>query len=271
MLEGHYYPRLEDKFLEALRHHLMGLRSKVASDFGKDSFERELADLRSDPIYPKFSFDSPEYVLIRFMGRMSISIGRRLGEIYDKIPRFLAEARFGLTQTQVAPKFDGLELDIGLRFSDLSERDCSHVKEAITGDRILAGTLQPNHQGLGIESRYNVNPNDSARLRKDVRMAECLIDAELLPIYLIFSSISPREEAISRLTRAGWTFLVGTSAVSFAHNLLGLDLAEILDRQKIKDEVRKDVAEIMTAMIQSYAFQQALGQRISVTTSTHKL
>lgn len=48
---------------------------------------------------------------------MSVSVGRRLDEIYDKIPRFVAAARFDLSPEQVAEKFHDLELDIGLRFA----------------------------------------------------------------------------------------------------------------------------------------------------------
>jgi len=74
---------VRDRFLKELRHHLDGLREKVESDFSLASFQHELSRFRGDPVYSRFTFDRPEYVLIRFMGRVSISIGRRLGEIYD--------------------------------------------------------------------------------------------------------------------------------------------------------------------------------------------
>src|SRR5437773_11429927 len=137
MPDNSYHSEVEDKFLEALRHHLAGLRDKVHRDFSKTSFDRELLDLKGDPIYPKFAFDREGYVLIRFMGRLSISIGRRLGEIYDKIPRFLAAARFGLSQDQVAPKLNGLELDICLNFSHLSPPDRSHIRNVCASDPII--------------------------------------------------------------------------------------------------------------------------------------
>lgn len=108
---------IELRFLEAIHHHLDGWRRKIEQDFGKACFERELAGLEGDPVYSKFAFDCPEYVVVRLMGRMSISVGRRLGEIYDKIPRFVASARFNVAPEQVAEKFNGLELDIGLRHS----------------------------------------------------------------------------------------------------------------------------------------------------------
>lgn len=271
-MPDNFQVRLEEQFLIALRHHILGLRAKVESDFSKASFDRELGDLQADPIYPKFALDSAEYVLVRFMGRMSISIGRRLGEIYDKIPRFLAAARFGLTPSQIAPKFEGLELDICLLSSDLSREDRSHVEEVVASNPTLRKCpLFTSCRGIGIEIRYNFNPNDSARLRKDVSMANHLKDANLLPVYLIFSAISPREEAIARLQRAGWTFIIGEAAVSFAQSLLGLDLAEILDRPKIKAEVKKDIAEVMKAMIDSYAFQKAIGTTVRITPSTHTL
>ena len=79
--------KLEQQFIGQLRHHLEGWRQKVIADFSKGNFDSELASLSSDPVYPKFHFHSAAYVNIRFMGRMSISIGRRLGEIYDKVPR----------------------------------------------------------------------------------------------------------------------------------------------------------------------------------------
>ena len=253
---NNYQNQQEPKFLESLRHHLSGLRSKVESDFSKRSFEHELNELRRDPVYSKFAFDSPEYVLIRFMGRISISIGRRLGEIYDKIPRFVAAERFGLSPNQVAPKINKLELDIGLRFSDLTDEDIAHVKKTVSQYLQLA----QSSNGVGIEIRYNFNPNDSARLRKDVTMASYVKAEDLLPIYLIFSVISPRDEAIARLQRAGWNFLIGESAISFARELLGLDLAQILDKPNIKTEIQKEVAEIMQAIIKSYAFQVVIAR-----------
>lgn len=245
---------VEERFLQALRRHLKGLGDKVIADFGQASYEKELAELKGDPIYPKFAFDTPEYVLIRFMGRVSISIGRRLGEIYDKIPRFVAAARFGLTQQDVAPKLKNLELDIGLPFAKLQQSDIEHVKKVV----MQFANAEPTGNGVGIEIRYNFNPNDSARLRKDVDMATYLQAAGLFPIYLIFSAISPRDEAIARLTRAGWRFIVGEQAVEFARTLFGLDLASILDQPKVKDEVAQEVGLIMKAMVTSHAFQEAI-------------
>ena len=67
---------------------------------------------------------------------MSISVGRRLGEIYDKLPRFVACARFNLNPGDVAEKFDGLELDVGLRFTRLVPHDVEHIK--ISDDAIFS-------------------------------------------------------------------------------------------------------------------------------------
>lgn len=88
--------KIELRFLAAIHHHLDGWRRKIENDFGKECFDKELAALAGDPVYHKFAFDCPEYVVVRLMGRMSISVGRRLGEIYDKIPRYGASARFGV-------------------------------------------------------------------------------------------------------------------------------------------------------------------------------
>src|SRR5690606_9353070 len=77
---------------------------KIAEDFGRESYQEELEKLASDPVYRKFAFDCPEYVIVRLMGRMSISVGRRLGEIYDKIPRFVAGARFNVAPDRIAEK-----------------------------------------------------------------------------------------------------------------------------------------------------------------------
>lgn len=255
---NNYQDQVEERFLRSLRAHLAGLRAKVENDFGEISFEQELANLRSDPVYPAFAFDTPEYVLVRLVGRISISIGRRLGEIYDKIPRFVAAARFGLLPEQIAPKYQGLELDVGLRLTFLPEADKAHVRAVV--QKHLQVLLPHDSDGVGIEIRYNFNPNDSARLRKDVDMARYLQQASLLPIYLIFSAISPRDEAIARLHRAGWYFLAGRSASAFAQELLGLDLGSILDSPKVKAEVQEEVAKIMKAMIKSYAFQTVLAR-----------
>lgn len=243
---------LEEHFISQLRHHLKGWRQKVISDFAKNNFDTELAALNSDPVYPKFHFNSPAYVNIRLMGRMSISIGRRLGEIYDKIPRLLAAARYNITPAQVAPKFGGLELDIGLQFSQISNHDSDFVRNVCEKH---AG-IRPIGNGVGIEIRYNFNPNDSSRLRKDVDMANKLIGENLLPIYLIFSSISPRDEAISRLKRAGWTFIIGQQGLDFATELLGMDLTSVLDRPAVSREIKEEVDAMMHDIRNSHAFNQ---------------
>jgi hypothetical protein len=249
-LESQRQELIRERFLISLRRHLTGLRRKIEQDFSEENFERELRALETDPVYSKFAFDSPEYVLVRLIGRMSISIGRRLGEIYDKIPRFLAAARFGLTPEQVAPTIVNLELDIALRYSLLGSADIAHAQ------KVVEAYLSPSSetQGLGIEIRYNFNPNDSARLRKDVVMAEYVQSEQLLPIYLIYSAISPRIEAISRLERAGWSFLTGAAAIAFTRALFGLDLDAILDEPEIKKEIRDEVDALLATMIRSHAF-----------------
>jgi len=243
--------RIENRLRETLRYHLRGLKRKVEEDFGQGSFENELRALRGDPVYRRWFLDSPEYVLVRFMGRISISIGRRLGEIYEKIPRYVTAARFDLPHEKVAPKFDGLELDIGIPIVDLSSEDAVHVKS-------VARSYFQNYSdlSLGIEIRYNFNPNDSARLRKDVRMASLLTGNDYFPIYLIFSSISPREDAISRLTRAGWNFLVGDKAESFMNELLNVNIINILEIPSIREEIQREINSIMHELFNTYAFRQ---------------
>jgi hypothetical protein len=246
----------EERFIGVIRHQLNGLSNKVIADFSKENYDYEMKALESDPVYSKFAFDRAEYVLIRFMGRISISVGRRLGEIYDKVPRFVAAARFNLMPEQIAPTLDGLELDIGLKFSELVEADQKHLVE--TFKKYTNNDLDMT--GLGIEIRYNFNPNDSSRLRKDVQMGELLVAAGLKPTYLIFSSISPRQDAISRLTATGWTFLIGESAIKFISELLGMDIQSVLDKPLIKEEIKKMVDQIMSDLVKSHSFQQVASQ-----------
>lgn len=233
------------RFLSAIQHHVDGLRAKVDTDFSVEAVEKELADLSGDPVYASFGLASYEYVLIRLIGRMSISVGRRLGEIYDKIPRFVAAARFGLTPAQVAEKFGGLELDIGLRLGSLQPADETHVQE------ILAKLGHTDMAGLGIEIRYNFNPNDSSRLRKDCDMADKLVEAGLAPVYLIFSSISPRDEAIRRLTRAGWTFFQGADALEFTEKLFGVNLMAVLEDPEVAAKIQLEIKNILGSMYRS--------------------
>jgi hypothetical protein len=247
---------LETRLLADLRRHLQGIRAKVAADFSEANFQQELAKLEGDPVYAQFGLAAPPYVLVRLMGRLSISIGRRLGEIYDKIPRFLAAARFRPEPSDIAPLFNGLQIDLCLEMSKLSEVDVAHVTNTIAAYPTIP--WDDSKAGVGIEIRYNFNPNDSARLRKDCDMAGYVAERGLVPIYLIFSSISPRDEAIARLERAGWCFLVGAEATRFAETLLGLNLAEILNQPRIKQEVMDEVADIMRTMVASHSFQQVL-------------
>jgi|GEM_PF-1190981 hypothetical protein len=249
----------ERKFLGAIRHHLAGWKRKIDGDFGKESYDEELAKLAGDPVYAKFAFDCPEYVLVRLMGRMSISVGRRLGEIYDKLPRFVAAARFDVAPEQVAEKFNGLELDIGLRYALLSQPDCDHVRSVLA-----SYGADGTETGVGIEIRYNFNPNDSARLRKDVYMAGYVQAEGLFPLYLIYSAISPRDEAIARLTRAGWRFLQGTDASDFTTGLFGADFLGILERPEVRSRVHEEVRELMASIFTSHAFAQVAREQPAV-------
>ena len=231
--------------------HFAGWKAKARRDFQQSSFERELSELSSDPVYPKFGLDCPEYALVRLTGRMSISIGRRLGEIYDKLPRQIACDRFGLEPEQIAEIFAGLELDLGLRYEFLSSRDAKHIARTIAH---CGGNGR--EAGVGIEIRYNFNPNDSARLRKDEQMVEYLKDAGMFPLYLVYSSISPREDAIARLTRAGWHFLQGDEASKFTKELFGLDFLAALESETVLKQTRKQAKLLMRDIFDSYAFNQ---------------
>ena len=242
--------RTEERFLSELRHHLAGWLTKVTTDLSAESFEHEIEKLGQDPVYRAFGLASPEYALIRLMGRLSISIGRRLGEIYDKIPRFITQSRFSLSHEDVAPKIGGrLELDVCVPLERLSFEDKEHVIQVASSH--LSG--YETSSGLAIEIRYNFNPNDSARLRKDVQMAELLLERSLFPIYLIFSTISPRDEAIARLSRAGWIFLVGDAASNFMRDLIGMNFAEILETEAVSTEIQHEMGRIMRALYESEA------------------
>jgi hypothetical protein len=93
---------LREKYLSALFGHVDGLKTKATNDFAEGPFLAELEQLREDPVYSAFGLDVPEYMLIRVMGRMSISVGRRLGELHDKPVRDVVVSRFGLTLEQVS-------------------------------------------------------------------------------------------------------------------------------------------------------------------------
>lgn len=243
--------QLEARFLQELRHHLSGLLEKVKRDFSPQQVATELETLKSDSLYSKFQLATEEYVAIRLMGRVSISIGRRLGEIYDKIPRLITQSRFNLSDQDVAPVLDGLHLDIAVPLRSLGREDRDHVLE--TARSHLALDLSRS-SGLGMEIRYNFNPNDSSRLRKDCHMAELLVNEGYVPIYLIYSSISPRDEAIARLRRAGWHFLIGSDAVEFTRTLCGMDFEAILERPIIASEIRNAMQTVMQTIFRSPAF-----------------
>jgi recombinational DNA repair protein (RecF pathway) len=80
--------------------------------------------------------------------------------------------------------------------------------------------------------------------------------ARLFPLYLIYSGISPRNEAIARLTRAGWTFLQGSRASEFSTALFGADFLGIMEQEEIKKEIHDEVRAIMRSIFESYAFKQ---------------
>nr|AFV09321.1 PciI [Planococcus citreus] len=242
----------ERRFLDAIEHHLDGISEKIKKDFTHKNFLKELNGLKGDKVYHDLGFDTAEYTLVRLIGRMSISVGRRLGEIYDKVPRYVAAARFGLQPNQIAEVFDGLELDIALRNSLLSDDDKIHIK------KITEKMSGETYSGIGIEIRYNFNPNDSSRLRKDVDVASKLSAAGLFPVYLIFSSLSPRNDAIARLKRGGWSFKQGQEALDFLTELLGVDIGSVLSDPIIAAETREKTSKIMKSIFESEAFQSVI-------------
>jgi len=248
--------RIQTRFLAELRHHFQGWLEKATADSSEAGFHEELESLRADQLYSSFGLATPEYALVRIMGRLSISIGRRLGEIYDKIPRFVTSARFNLAAEDVAPKFDNLQLDVCIPLDSLQAEDRRHVRDAMAHHVPSAR----NYTGVAIEIRYNFNPNDSSRLRKDVHMAELLQGEALAPVYLIFSTISPRNEAIARLTRAGWIFLIGEPAAQFMNDLIGMDIQTILASDAVHQEVTIEMARIMRIVYESYAMRHTLSQ-----------
>lgn len=241
-------------FVEHLRHHLAGWKAKVENDFGQAAYDAEMAGLTVDPVYSKFHLATADYIRIRLMGRMSVSIGRRLGELYDKIPRIAAQARYGLEREQVVVKFEGLELDVALSLADLAERDARSLAGVCAADLDID---LASYKGLAIEIRYNFNPNDSARLRKDKKLAELLISAGYYPLYLVFAENSPRlGDAVASLKRAGWAFLIGKPALSFMADIVGFDISTVLDRPDVSAEIKQEVDELMKSIKTSYAFMQ---------------
>jgi hypothetical protein len=244
-----------ERFLMHLRHHLQGWQAKVDSDFGQAAFEAEMAALSVDPVYSKFHLGSADYILIRLMGRMSVSIGRRLGELYDKIPRIAAQARYNLSRERVVIKFEGLELDVALTLGDLKTDDAAHLRAACLKH---LGTNLEDRTGVAIEIRYNFNPNDSARLRKDKLLAELLRDANYHPVYLVFAENSPRlGDAVASLRRAGWQFLIGTPALQFMADVVGFDIGHVLDRPEVSAEIKQQVDALMKSIRDSYAYKKA--------------
>ena len=79
----------------------------------------------------------------------------------------------------------------------------------------------------------------------------------LFPVYLIFSTISPRQDAIARLRRAGWHFLIGAEAANFMKDLLGVDIDDFLQSASLKEELDEEVSQIMTEIFESAAFREA--------------
>ena len=111
--------------------------------------------------------------------------------------------------------------------------------------------------GVGIEIRYNFNPNDSSSIRKDVDMANKLKEENLHPVYLINSAISPRDEAIERLKRAGWNFVIGENASNFTTSLYSTDFLEIMSNENIKQKIHEDVKAVMSEIFDSDSFLTA--------------
>ena len=91
-------------------------------------------------------------------------------------------------------------------------------------------------------------------------MVELLRDQSLVPIYLIFSTISPRHEAIARLSRAGWIFLVGDAASGFMKDLIGMNFEEILETEEVRTEIQQRMRRIMRVLYESAAVAETIGR-----------
>jgi hypothetical protein len=89
-------------------------------------------------------------------------------------------------------------------------------------------------------------------------MAGYLTDVRLFPVYLVFSAISPRDEAIARLKRAGWSFIVGEQASEFSNELFGINLGDILEHETIRVEIEQEVSGLFDDMFSSPAFTEVL-------------
>lgn len=247
------------RFLEHLRRHLRGLREKATGDFSSETLDLELKQLRSDPVYSAFRLDTEEYAAIRLLGRMSISIGRRLGDLYERLPRIAAQTRFGLTDEQVSPKLGGrLELDVCIPVSLLSKPDRDSVAQLFA----TVFTGEDLGEGLAIEIRYNFNPNDSSRLRKDCEMTTLIRAQKMFPIYMVFSTSSPRGEAIKRLKKAGWHFLIGIEAYKFLDSVFGFDVFAILAAPDVRDEVHDQIRGLMSDIFSSEVMKK-IGEKQS--------
>ena len=251
---------LRESFLKQLRHHMKGWEEKVHELFYTQEFNEGLQLLKSDPVYSRFGFDIPEFEIVRRIGRMSISIGRRIGEIYDKVPRLMAQAKFGLTKEIVAQKIptassgSGLEMDILLPYEKFDDHgEVRRVRELVSS--LDNSGFPSGSKGIGIEIRFNFNPNDSSRLRKDVELGKALQDNGFLPIYLIFTENSPRDEAILRLSRSGWNFIIGNEAKQFMHHLFEADFTTILDEPTISKEIKSYSKKLMRSIFTSPAYK----------------
>jgi hypothetical protein len=242
---------IERNLIQTIRRHFEELHEKIVSEFSDLKFDKELGDLRDDPVYSLWNFDREEYVLVRKIGRISISIGRRLGDIYDKLVREAIKSRFNLTQEQVAPKFGTtnlIELDARIAFNQINDVEKTRIQSIISSYCEKFDEID----GLGIEVRYNFNPNDSARLRKDVAMCELLEDNNLFPIFLIFSTSSPRQDAIGRLTRTGWLFFIGDESYNFLKEITKFDFKRFLIRDDIKQIIVEESDRIFKSLKDKY-------------------
>ena len=236
----------------SLIRHFEELLQKIENEFDNNNFNLELHNLKVDPVYSLWHFDRKEYVLIRKMGRISISIGRRLGDVYDKVIREAIMARFDLTLDQVAPKLGdkpSIEIDAKIGFNDINKNEIRRIKKVARSTFLK---IPRQYEGLGIECRYNFNPNDSARLRKDLRMYELVANSNLIPIFLVFSTSSPRQDAINRLSKTGWKFLIGNDSYKFLKNIVEFDFKTFLKSKQIQSIMKDNSNKIFTLLKKKY-------------------
>lgn len=228
-----------------------------------------LADFKSlygaDEFYSWIGLDSPlVYAAHRASGGLT-SIYRQIGIASERLCREIIKDAFGLSDEQVAWKYEYTKsrrqkafhiLDARISVSDVrSSESATRMESWLTSaQKAAGGDRHHKSQGAIFEIRQGYKSADSKRQNADLRFGARAYQAAHIPVVAILSS-QVSETVISRYRDAGMLIMTGIpsrdpteSTFAFFDQIIGYDLAGFFRRSSaaIKQEIHGLIEKLLS-------------------------